>query len=261
MSQLVLETKDLSRTYKLAKGASGSGKALRHALIDLNISVNAGDRLGIVGESGSGKTTLVRLLLGLDTPTSGSVEFKGQTLVAGKMPWLRKEVQIVFQDPRSSLDPRMKISEIIREPLVCLGINEDHDARINEVLQSVGLEQAMRERYPHELSGGQRQRVAIARALAPRPTVLIADEPVSALDVLVRDQILELIAELTKNLGITLILVSHDLSVIARLCDRVIVMKDGVVVESGNTRQVFDNPTHAFTRALIAAIPRLPQSL
>ena len=260
MSQLVLEAKNLSRTYKVAKGASGSGRALRHALIDMNMKINSGDRVGIVGESGSGKTTLVRLLLGLDTPTSGSVEFKGQALIAGKMPWLRKEVQIVFQDPRSSLDPRMKISEIIREPLVCLNIQEDHNARIDEVLDSVGLDRAMRDRYPHELSGGQRQRVAIARALAPRPTVLIADEPVSALDVLVRDQILELIAALTNSLGITLILVSHDLSVIARLCDRVIVMKDGVVVESGNTRQVFDAPAHEFTRALITAIPRLPES-
>jgi peptide/nickel transport system ATP-binding protein len=196
--------------------------------------------------------------LGLDKPTTGCVKFRGQELTEGKMPWLRKEVQIVFQDPRSSLDPRMKISEIIREPLVCLGIEGDHDFRINEVLTSVGLDVAMRHRYPHELSGGQRQRVAIARALAPRPTVLIADEPVSALDVLVRDQILDLISHLTKELGLTLILVSHDLSVIARLCDRVIVMKDGHVVESGNTREVFDFPQHEFTQSLISAIPRLP---
>ncbi|TRZ85910.1 MAG: ABC transporter ATP-binding protein [Streptomycetaceae bacterium] len=261
MNQPLLEAINLSRTYKLAKGSAGKGKAFRHALVEMNLSINTGDRIGIVGESGSGKTTLVRLLLGLDTPTSGSVEFKGQTLISGKMPWLRKDVQIVFQDPRSSLDPRMKISEIIREPLVCLGIDEDHDARIDEVLDSVGLERAMRDRYPHELSGGQRQRVAIARALAPRPGVLIADEPVSALDVLVRDQILELIAQLTDKLGLTLILVSHDLSVIARLCNRVIVMKDGAVVESGNTREVFDRPAHEFTRALIGAIPRLPESL
>jgi peptide/nickel transport system ATP-binding protein len=196
--------------------------------------------------------------LGLDKPTTGCVKFRGQELTEGKMPWLRKEVQIVFQDPRSSLDPRMKISEIIREPLVCLGMEGDHDSRINAVLTSVGLDVAMRHRYPHELSGGQRQRVAIARALAPRPTVLIADEPVSALDVLVRDQILDLISHLTKELGLTLILVSHDLSVIARLCDRVIVMKDGHVVESGNTREVFDFPQHEFTQSLISAIPRLP---
>ncbi len=264
MQQHLLETKNLSRTFKLAKvgrKAKGNSAALRYALVGLDLSIAAGDRLGIVGESGSGKTTLVRLLLGLDKPTTGSVEFRGQELSAGKMPWLRKEVQIVFQDPRSSLDPRMKISEIIREPLVCLNIDEDHEARINEVLASVGLDIGMRERYPHELSGGQRQRVAIARALAPRPTVLIADEPVSALDVLVRDQILDLISNLTKDLGLTLILVSHDLSVIARLCDRVIVMKDGHVVESGKTREVFNSPKHEFTHSLIAAIPRLPDLL
>jgi len=264
VTEQLLETTNLSRTFTLAKvrrASRGNSAAQRHALVNLNLSIASGDRLGIVGESGSGKTTLVRLLLGLDKPTTGNVKFRGQELTEGKMPWLRKEVQIVFQDPRSSLDPRMKISEIIREPLVCLGITEDHDARITQVLTSVGLDVAMRDRYPHELSGGQRQRVAIARALAPRPTVLIADEPVSALDVLVRDQILDLISNLTQELGLTLILVSHDLSVIARLCDRVVVMKDGHVVESGNTREVFDSPKHEFTQSLITAIPRLPDLL
>jgi ABC-type glutathione transport system ATPase component len=264
VTKQLLETTNLSRTFTLAKvgrASRGNSAAQRHALVNLNLSIASGDRLGIVGESGSGKTTLVRLLLGLDKPTTGNVKFRGQELTEGKMPWLRKEVQIVFQDPRSSLDPRMKISEIIREPLVCLGITEDHDARITQVLTSVGLDVAMRDRYPHELSGGQRQRVAIARALAPRPTVLIADEPVSALDVLVRDQILDLISNLTRELGLTLILVSHDLSVIARLCDRVVVMKDGHVVESGNTREVFDSPKHEFTQSLITAIPRLPDLL
>jgi peptide/nickel transport system ATP-binding protein len=257
---VILETAGLSRTFRLPRTGIGSSRAERRALIDMDLTISAGDRLGVVGESGSGKTTLMKLLLALDTPTHGSVSFKGEQLPIADMSRFRRAVQVVFQDPRSSLNPRMSIADIVREPLECLAIEGNHDQRIDEVLEAVGLGVGMRTRYPHELSGGQRQRVAIARALAPRPEVLIADEPVSALDVLVRDEILELLQGLTSSLGLTLIMVSHDLSVIARLCDTVIVMQDGVAVERGRTAEVFSRPTHPFTKSLIAAVPRLPGS-
>ena len=256
----ILETAGLSRTFRLPRTGLGSSRAERHALVDMNLTINAGDRLGVVGESGSGKTTLMKLLLALDTPTAGSVAFRGERLPLADMARFRRAVQVVFQDPRSSLNPRMSIADIVREPLECLGIDGNHDERIDDVLEAVGLGAAMRTRYPHELSGGQRQRVAIDRALAPRPEVLIADEPVSALDVLVRDEILDLLQGLTTSLGLTLIMVSHDLSVIARLCDTVIVMQDGVAVERGRTADVFSRPSHPFTMNLIAAVPRLPGS-
>ena len=259
MSDVILEAKSLCRTFKLPRTSLSSARAERHAVVDIDLTVNIGDRLGIVGESGSGKTTLAKLLLCLDKPSSGEIKFKTEKLPLADMAKFRREVQVVFQDPRSSLDPRMTIDQIIREPLECLNLLEDHDARIDEVLDHVDLLRKMRARYPHELSGGQRQRVAIARALAPRPTVLIADEPVSALDVLVRDEILQLLAGLTDNLGLTIILISHDLSVIARLCDKVVVMQHGRIVESGATENVFRSPQHQFTAELVAAVPRLPE--
>ena len=256
----LLQADGLSRTFKLPRTGLRSERLVRRALVDMNLVVNEGDRLGIVGESGSGKTTLARLLLGLDVPTAGSVRFLGEQLPLADMRQFRRQIQVVFQDPRSSLNPRMSVENIVLEPLECLGVDEPHSARIDEVLTAVGLSREMRTRYPHELSGGQRQRVAIARALAPRPRLLVADEPVSALDVLVRDEILALLSDLTANLGLTLILISHDLSVIARLCDDVVVMQHGVAVERGKTADVFRAPSHAFTKSLIASVPRLPVS-
>ncbi|MGA1441678.1 MAG: ATP-binding cassette domain-containing protein [Ilumatobacteraceae bacterium] len=255
----LLRAHALSRTFKLPRAGLRSERSVRRALVEMNLTVNEGDRLGIVGESGSGKTTLARLLLGLDIPTSGTVSFLGETLPLSDMRRFRRQIQVVFQDPRSSLNPRMSVEDIVLEPLECLEVDEPHSARIDEVLTSVGLSRDMRTRYPHELSGGQRQRVAIARALAPRPRLLIADEPVSALDVLVRDEILALLANLTENLGLTLVLISHDLSVIARLCDDVVVMQNGVAVEQGKTVDVFRAPSHPFTKTLIASVPRLPE--
>ena len=186
------------------------------------------------------------------------MSFKGQQLSNSDMSIFRREVQIIFQDPRSSLDPRRTIEEIIREPLECLNFQQDHQSRINKVLQQVELDASIRSRYPHELSGGQRQRVAIARALAAQPSVLIADEPVSALDVLVREEILQLLSELIESLNLTLVLISHDLSVITRLCKTVVVMQQGRIVEAGNTQDVFANPQRQFTKDLISAVPRLP---
>ena len=256
----ILEAVKLSRLFRLPRIGFGKERAMRLALVDVDLQVNQGARLGIVGESGSGKTTLARLLLGLDTPTAGFVKFRNEPLAGQDMHLFRRDVQVVFQDPRSSLNPRMSVETIIGEPLECLNVSGDQTARIEEVLAAVGLPLDLRHRFAHELSGGQRQRVAIARALAPHPKVLIADEPVSALDVLVRDEILSLLAGLTDNLGLTLILISHDLSVIARLCDDVVVMQDGVIVERGKTADVFRFPQHEFTRKLIAAVPRLPSN-
>ena len=258
MNTPVLETRSLGRDFKLPRVSVTAKQQLRRAVTDVNISIYAGDRLGIVGESGSGKTTLAKLLLHLDQPTSGSVNFMGQKLQGADMADFRRQVQIIFQDPRSSLDPRMTVEQIILEPLECLNFNQNHQARIDEVMQQVELDLVIRSRYPHELSGGQRQRVAIARALAAKPSILVADEPVSALDVLVREEVLQLLSRLIDQLGLTLVLISHDLSVVAQLCDKVAVMQHGRIIESGVTQSVFGNPQHQFTRELIAAVPQLP---
>jgi len=254
----MFQTESLCRTFKLPRTRVLGGHASRRALDNINLTVNPGDRLGIVGESGSGKTTLARLLLGLDVPTAGSVRFLGETLPLADMKSFRRQVQAVFQDPRSSLNPRMSVADIVREPLECMNIEEAHSARVDESLEAVGLSKEICARFPHELSGGQRQRVAIARALASRPRLLVADEPVSALDVLIRDEVAAVLSGLTTNLGLTLIIVSHDLKVIARLCDKIFVLHRGVAVEHGTVADVFRSPTHEVTQRLIASVPRMP---
>jgi peptide/nickel transport system ATP-binding protein len=257
----LLTAAGISRRFPLPRTSLFGPRAARLALDDVDVSLHEGDSLGIVGESGSGKSTLVRILLGLDRATTGEVRYRGRPIVPGRprsLRWFRREAQIVLQDPLSSLDPRMTIASIIREPLVCLDVDEDHDVRITEVLAAVGLDPAWRSRYPHELSGGQQQRVAIARAIAPRPRLLVGDEPVSALDVSVRVQILDLLRHLADEYDLTLVLVSHDLGVVRYLCDDVIVLRGGVAVERGRTTDVFARPQHDYTRALLAAVPRLP---
>ena len=233
---------------------------MRHALAGVDLELAEGGSLGIVGESGSGKSTLVRILLGLDRATAGTVRFRGRVVEPGRprqLRWLRRAAQVVLQDPSSSLDPRMTVGSIVREPLVCLDVEGDHRARVAEVLETVGLDPAWRARYPHELSGGQQQRVAIARAIAARPALLVGDEPVSALDVSVRVQILDLLRHLAGEYGFALVLVSHDLGVVRYLCDDVMVLRDGVVVEHGPTEDVFVDPSADYTRALLDAVPRL----
>ncbi len=229
------------------------------ALDDADIDVFEGSAVGIIGESGSGKSTLVRLLLGLDAPTSGSVTVAGRAVdaraSARSLHWLRRETGIVFQDPYASLDPRMSVGRIVGEPLWALGIPGDRRARVREVLQSVGLEAAMADRYPHEFSGGQRQRIALARAIVHRPRILVGDEPLSALDVTVRAQILEVLRELRTTENLTLVMVSHDIGVVQNLCDEVVVMKDGRIVEEGPTEKVLLAPQVAYTRRLLASIP------
>lgn len=234
------------------------------AVDDVSVRVEPGQRLGIVGESGSGKSTLVRMMTALDQPTSGEIRFDGEPVTRRAerdLGGLRASVQLVFQDPRSSLNPRMRIRDIVTEPLRSsllrsrTGVPTDHRARLAEVLESVDLPWEVADRYPHELSGGQRQRVAIARALAPRPRVLVADEPVSALDVSVRAQVLNLVCDLVAANQLTLIMVSHDLTVVRHVCDTVIVMRHGRIEEAGPSEQVYRDPQSEYTRELLAAIP------
>ncbi len=257
----VLRAEGIHRRYPLPRTGVFGRRGERHAVAGVDLELGPQHSLGVVGESGSGKSTLVRILLGLDRPSEGTVTYDGRPVVVGRpssMRWFRSDVQIVFQDPVSSLDPRMTVDAIIREPLRGLRVEEDHDVRVVEVLESVGLDPETRWRLPHEFSGGQQQRIAIARALAPRPRVLIGDEPVSALDVSVRAQVLDLLADLRGRYGLALVLVSHDLGVVRALCDDVIVLHEGVVVERGATAEVFARPSHDYTRTLLAAVPRLP---
>jgi peptide/nickel transport system ATP-binding protein len=230
------------------------------ALDDLNLAIDNGERVGIVGESGSGKSTLARLLVALTKPSEGEILFHGQPLATKRAALLdfRREVQIVFQDPFGSLDPRLSVGESIAEPLRSLNIGGDYDARMRELIEAVGLPANSPSLYPHQLSGGQRQRVAIARALAPGPSTLIADEAVSALDVSVRAQVLNVIANLVQDLGLTLIFISHDMSVVRHVCSRVIVLFRGHVVEDDSTEHIFKNPQHPYTQTLLASTPRLP---
>jgi peptide/nickel transport system ATP-binding protein len=249
MSALI-EVRDLERRYA-RRGV--------HALRGVSFDVEAGQRFGVVGESGSGKSTLVRLLAALDRPTAGTVSFQGRRIddqPERRLGFLRSELQIVFQDPMGSLDPRMRIRDIVSEPL-----GRRDPKRVAELLGAVGLPADAALRYPHQFSGGQRQRISIARALAPSPRVLIADEPVSALDVSVRAQILDLLARLVAEHSLTLVFVSHDLGVVRHVCDRVAVMRRGEIVEIGDVEEVYQAPKHEYTRELLAAAPNLRAEL
>jgi peptide/nickel transport system ATP-binding protein len=227
----------------------------------VDLTVPSGATLGIVGESGSGKSTLLRMLLALEEPDSGMVHYRGSALRASDPLSLRKfrrEVQLVFQDSRGSLNPRWTVGRSLAEPLKHLGITGNHADRVAEVLAKVGLDPDVVDRYPHELSGGQCQRIALARAIAPGPRVLVGDEPVSAVDVSTRAQILDLLSNLVREQELTLIFVSHDLGVVRYLCEDVVIFREGRIVERGASAEVFANPQHAYTRKLIASVPRLP---
>ena len=230
------------------------------ALDDVSIAVGEGQSVGLVGESGSGKSTIVRLMLALAKPSSGEVLFEGAPVTAGTMRHFRASVQTVFQDPYSSLDPRQSIASIVAEPLRSLGIARGDEARamVTASLASVGLGADTLARYPHEFSGGQRQRIAIARATVCHPRLLLADEPVSALDVTTRIQVIDLLAELRASAGLAILMVSHDLSAIAALCDETVVLNAGRVVEQGQTRTILTAPREQYTRRLVEAVPRLP---
>ncbi|WP_082043994.1 dipeptide ABC transporter ATP-binding protein [Mobilicoccus massiliensis] len=255
----VVEVTGVARTYR--RGTFLRGGRRIEALRGVDLTVRQGERVGIVGESGSGKSTLLRIIAGLDAPTSGSVTIDGRRLrTKADARRIRDRLQLVFQDPMGSLDPRMKVADIVAEPLVGLRRPGGRE-RVDEVLTAVGLTPDMGERYPHQFSGGERQRISIARALAPSPAILLADEPVSALDVSVRAQVLSLLSGLVDDLGLTLVLVSHDLSVIRHICDRVLVMRDGEVVEAGSATEVYEHPRHPYTQRLVGAIPTLERAL
>ncbi|PRY02432.1 ABC transporter ATP-binding protein [Allonocardiopsis opalescens] len=263
MTGPLLRAAGLRRTYRTPGSLLSPASARTVAALDgVGLEVGAGERLGIVGESGSGKSTLVRTLLALERPDAGEVRYGSRPVRPGparRLRWFRSQVQMVPQDPMSSLNPRLRVGESVAEPLVCLGVGGDHRERVAEVLAQVRLEPDAARRYPHEFSGGQRQRIAIARAIAPRPRLLVADEPVSALDVTVRAEVLALLRRLSEDAGLAVVLVSHDLGAVRLLCDRVLVMRAGAVVEQGRTGEILTAPRHDYTRGLLAAVPRLPE--
>jgi len=247
----LLSVRGLTKSYASATGAPVQ------ALAGVDFDLAPGEALGVVGESGCGKSTLGRALLRLIEPTSGAVTFQGEDLLSlsrRQLALRRRDMQIVFQDPFGALNPRHKVSTLIGEPLVVHGIM-DRPARIQELLALVGLPIDAAQRFPHEFSGGQRQRIAIARALALNPKLLIADEPVSALDVSIQSQIINLIADLRARLGLSMIFISHDLSVVRHVSDRIAVMYFGRIVEIAPAADLFDAPAHPYSQALVSAIP------
>ena len=262
----LLEATGLTRHFSVRRRLFGAPRGVIRAVEDVDLEVAVGECVGLVGESGSGKSTLGRLLMRLLEPTAGSLSFGGDDLLAltGKaLRRRRRDFQIVFQDPYRSLNPRMRVGSIVGEPLVIHGLanGDGLRERVSELLDLVGLDPGISSRFPHEFSGGQRQRVGIARALASGPRFVVADEPVSALDVSVQAQIINLLARLRGELGLALLFIAHDLAVVEHLADRVVVMYLGRVVESGPRRAIFHTPLHPYTTGLLAAAPTpLPDS-
>ncbi|MBP7328332.1 MAG: ABC transporter ATP-binding protein [Alicycliphilus sp.] len=258
----LLRVQDLRRDYPLPRTSLLGPRPQVHALRGVSLDIHAGRSLGVVGESGSGKSTLARLVMALDTPSAGSVELLGRDLhrlTACELRAARRDLQMVFQDPYGSLDPRQTVETIVTEPLQALAnaTKAELRERAAEVLAQVGLRAGDAHKYPHEFSGGQRQRIAIARALITRPRLIVADEPVSALDVSVQAQVLNLLQDLQERHGVSYLLISHDLAVVQQLCDEVLVLYQGQVVERGAPQALFTQPRHPYTQALVAAVPRM----
>ena len=273
----LLEVRQLGRRFALPRSALWQPASSLQALSSVNFKLQPGKSLGIVGESGSGKSTLARLVMALDQPTEGQVLFNGVDVhkaAPADLRQLRSGFQMVFQDPYGSLDPRQKVLSIVTEPIQTLAIRaNDHlpmservegqamlRDRAAEALSEVGLRTADLDKYPHEFSGGQRQRIAIARALITRPALIVADEPVSALDVSVQAQVLNLMMDLQDRYGLSYLLVSHDLAVVNLMCDDVLVLQSGQVLEQGPAAQIFQHPAHPYTRMLISAVPGQPDA-
>jgi peptide/nickel transport system ATP-binding protein len=265
-SPIVLEAREIVREYPRRRRALSSRAPPLRAVDGVSLAIHAGETVGLVGESGSGKSTLLRIILALDRPQSGEIRLLGEDFsaaVSARQRRLRRSIQVVLQDPYGSFDPRWRVEQLIAEPFSALdappGASERR-AAIAAALEEVGLSAADARRYPHEFSGGQRQRIAIARALILKPAVIAFDEAVSALDVLVRAQILELLASLAERLELAYLFVSHDLSVVRSIADRVYVMRQGRIVEEGPTERVFCAPQQEYTKALLAAAPRIGAS-
>lgn len=265
----LLEIRNLSKVFAQNGQMIGAkrGREVR-AVDDVSLDIRAGETLGLVGESGSGKSTLGRLILRLIEPTSGSIRFEGRDLLTvsrSEMRRLRRHLQIIFQDPFASLDPRFRVEDVIAEPLIIHGLDgvqgKAHStalrSRVVELLRAVGLDESALQRYPHEFSGGQRQRIGIARALALRPKFIVCDEPVSALDVSVGAQIVNLLAQLQKDFGLTYLFISHSMPVVRYLSTRIAVMHRGKIVEIGETGPITTHPQHPYTQSLLEAIPQL----
>ena len=277
----LLEIRNLTKVFPHGDSPfGGKPRGEVRAVDDVSLDIHAGETLGLIGESGSGKSTLGRLILRLVEPTSGTVRLQGHDLLAasrGEMRRLRRDLQIIFQDPFASLDPRFRVEDIIAEPLIIhkdsSGDNPNKDScgdsrprlsgraqldlRVAALLRAVGLDESARSRYPHEFSGGQRQRIGIARALALRPKFMVCDEPVSALDVSVGAQIINLLAQLQRDFGLTYLFISHSMPVVRYLSTRMAVMYRGRIVETGDTQQITERPAHPYTRSLLEATPEL----
>ena len=255
----LLEVRHLVKEFGRRGGLLRKGSVVR-AVNDVSFAIDEGETFGLVGESGSGKTTTGRCILRLIEPTSGEVRFNGEDVLSfsrSRMRQARRDMQIVFQDPYSSLNPRMRVGAIVEEPLIIhrIGSKPERRARVAELFELVGLDPAQLARYPHQFSGGQRQRIGLARALALNPSLVIADEPVSALDVSVQAQVINLLMDLQERLKLTYLFIAHDLRLVRHICSRVAVMYLGRIVEMGPTEQLFEAPAHPYTRALLSAIP------
>jgi peptide/nickel transport system ATP-binding protein len=277
----LLEVRNLTKIFDLAESPFGSRRSGEVRAVDnVSLDIHEGETLGLVGESGSGKSTLGRLILRLIEPTSGAILFDGIDLLqsnGSELRRLRRNMQIIFQDPFGSLDPRYRVADVIAEPLILHqktlhqktlhrkiadeSLSRDaHRQRVRELLRAVGMDESAVSRYPHEFSGGQRQRIGIARALALRPKLIVADEPVSALDVSVGAQIVNLLQQLQRDFGLTYLFISHSMPVVRYLSTRIAVMYGGKIVEIGNTEQITAQPQHAYTRKLLAATPEMAVS-
>jgi oligopeptide transport system ATP-binding protein len=257
---ILVRVEDLKKYFPVSAGLLKRNVGAVRAVDGVSFDIYRGETLGLVGESGCGKSTLGRTILQLHRPTAGHVYFEGLDLIEMKgsdLRRMRQNMQIIFQDPFSSLNPRMTVAAIVEEPLIIHGIGNSRErrAKVEDLLERVGLNPLLANRFPHEFSGGQRQRIGVARALALNPSFIVADEPISALDVSIQAQVVNLLEDLQDALGLTYLFIAHDLSMVRHICDRVAVMYLGKIAELGQVKEIYDNPQHPYTQALLSAVP------